>query len=372
MTAPLDDPAAMPDRRRVLRLMASLPLLRGPGNAMAGGARVHLVPLTAPVIPAAPFRDGARVLMAGPAQGPLSPWGRRLAAALPVGLPPGSRVALTPMGGGDGVTAANQFGARTGDGHILLLTPGATVLAWLVGEGRVKFDVGGWVPVCAAASPALLMGRFEPLALRAGQVLRLAVDRLPGPELAGLLALALLGARPRPVPGLDRAAAEAALLRGALDAVLLTGDRVVARAARLRARGIRPIASFGAFGPDGRLRRDPDFPTVPEVAELAAALHGGPADPPLMRAWRATAAAAQLRFGLDLPALTPAGMVALWRRAGAAAMGAPAVAGPLTSNGWRSLTGSAALANARALAADTPALLALRHWLSSRRTWRVG
>ena len=62
--------------------------------------------------------------------------------------------------------------------------------------------------------------------------------------------------------------------------------------------------------------RDPAFPDVPHLAELYATRSGRPPAGPLYDAWRASAAAAQLEFGLVLPQLTPAAMVSLWRNAG--------------------------------------------------------
>ncbi|MBW4090813.1 MAG: hypothetical protein HIU82_06865 [Proteobacteria bacterium] len=357
----------------MVRLLATLPLLRGPGSALPPGAPVRLTPLADPAIPANPFRHGTTLLVAGPVEGPTHRWAQLVAPALARGLAPGAAITLSDVGGQDGVTAANQFGARVSpDGRTLLFTPGAAVLAWLAGEPRVKFDVGGWVPVCAAASPAVLMGSFAASSLRDGAVVRLAVDRLPGPGLAGLLALALLGGVPRPVAGLGPTAADAALLRGELDAVLLTGEGVAARAARLIRAGALPLASFGPTDAAGVSMRDPEFPTVPEVAELAATLYGHPPGGPLFRAWRSCAAAAQLGFGLELPALTPAGMVALWRQAASGAVRQPALAAALTADGLRPLTGAAALATARTLALDMPGLLALRQWLSTRKDWHLG
>ena len=208
-------------------------------------------------------------------------------------------------------------------------------------------------------------------ALRAGAVLRMAADRLPGPDLAGLLALALLGGVPRPVTGLGPAAAEAALLRGEVDVLLLTGEGVAKRAARLTGQGVRPVASFGAFDAAGAWGRDPAFPAVPQVAELASELRRYPPAGPLFHAWLACAAAAQLVFALQLPALTPAGMVALWRQAARGAVRQPALAAALTDGGLRPLVGAAALANARALALGVPGLLALRQWLSARKDWHI-
>ncbi len=377
MIAPLDDPAVPPGpslgRRRVLRLFATLPLLRGSGQAVLPGTPVRLMPLSNPAIPTDPFRHGTTLLVAGPVDGPSHRWAQLVAPALVRGLPPGSAIRLASVGGQDGVTAANQFGARvTPDGRTLLFIPGAAVLAWLAGEPRAKFDVGTWVPVFAAASPAVLVGSFAATSLRGGTVVRLAVDRLPGPGLAGLLALDLLGGVPRPVDGLGPAAADAALLRGELDAVLLTGEGVATRAASLARHGLWPLASFGAPDTAGALGRDPAFPTVPEVAELAATLHGRTPAGPLFRAWQACAAAAQLGFGLELPALTQAGMVALWRQSASGAVQQPAVAAALAAGGLHPLTGAAALATARTLALGMPGLLALRQWLSTRKGWHIG
>ncbi|MGH7042866.1 MAG: hypothetical protein ACREFY_12135 [Acetobacteraceae bacterium] len=377
MTAPRDPSAASPGRRRVLRLLTGLPLLGGAGGAALSGARVKLKPLADPAAPTDPFRHGATLLVAGPVDGALHRWARLVGPALARGLPPGSAIALASVGGEDGVTAADQFGGRvTPDGRTLLFAPGAAMLAWLVGEGRAKFDVGTWVPVCAAASSGVLVGSFGVAALRAGSVLRLAVDRLPGPDLAGLLALALLGGVPHPVMGIGPAAAEAALLRGDVDAVLLTGENVPTRAARLVRHGLWPVASFGALDRAGAMGRDPAFPMVPEVAELALALRGRPPGHspggPLFQAWRACAAAAQLSFGLELPALTQAGLVALWRQAASGAVAQPDLSAALAAGDLHPLTGTAALANARTIAVGMPGLLALRQWLSAHKNWHVG
>jgi hypothetical protein len=373
MTAPLDEFAAAPDRRRVLRLFASLPLLSAMGGKILSGPHGHLVPLADPAIPPDPFRRPAALLVAGPPQGTLHAWAQLVAPVMARSLPPDSTIAISSVGGQDGVTAANQFGARAApDGRTLLFTPGAAALAWMVGETRAKFDVGAWTPVIGASSPGVLMGRFGSEALRAGGVLRLAVDRLPGPDLAGLLALSLLGGVPHAITGLGPAAAEAALLGGHLDAVVLTGENATTVAARLSARGVPIVASFGALDRVGALRRDPAFPTVPEVSELAAALHGRPLSGPLYRAWRGCAAAAQLVFGIELPALTPSAMVALWRRAGSEAVDQPDLAAALATGTLRPLTGADALATARTIAVDGPALLALRQWLSMRRDVHIG
>ena len=48
------------------------------------------------------------------------------------------------IGSADGVTGANQFEARGApDGQTVLLVPGQAAVAWMVGDPRAQFDVGG-------------------------------------------------------------------------------------------------------------------------------------------------------------------------------------------------------------------------------------
>jgi hypothetical protein len=71
-----------------------------------------------------------------------------------------------------------------------------------------------------------------------------------------------------------------------------------------------------------------------------------------------------------LPQLTPASMVALWRRAGTDAAAALDVQSAARSLDVHPLGGPAATANTAPAAANEPALLALRQWLASRFHWR--
>ena len=116
--------------------------------------------------------------------------------------------------------------------------------------------------------------------------------------------------------------------------------------------------------------RDPAFPEVPHFAELFATRTGNAPSGPLFDAWCATAAAVQLAFGLVLPQLTPAAMVALWRRAGIDAAAAPGVRATAATVNVRPLAGPTATANTAVIAAGAPALAELRRWLASRFNWR--
>ncbi|HEX5328095.1 MAG TPA: hypothetical protein VFW75_15620, partial [Acetobacteraceae bacterium] len=135
-------------------MLPVLPLLGGAGPL--AGLRLAQAD---PPPPSPPFPDGAELLIAGPDGGLLDRWCRVLAPALGRSLPAGTAVRLVREGGADGVTGANQFEVRAlHDGSCALLTPGEAAIAWLVGDPRAQFDVGGWVPVLAGTAPSLLVG----------------------------------------------------------------------------------------------------------------------------------------------------------------------------------------------------------------------
>ena len=365
----------MPDRlpllqrRHLLGALASLPVLGRAGGASA----VPPLPAT-PAQPAVPPRPAtppdATVLLAGPQGGPMDQWAHLLQPALAQSLAPGTAFRDSHVGGADGVTAANQFETRgTPDGLTLLMVPGATALAWLVGDPRAKFDVSRWMSVMAAITPAVLVGR--PGTLTPGRPVRIAAATLGGPDLPAILGVELLGARAEPVSGLgEEGAIRAAFARNAFDAVLLRGHKVPEQFRAMTAIGAQPLFSLGVLDELGRPIRATEFPDVPLLGELYQTLRGNRLTGPLYSAWTAAAVASQLEFGLMLPALTPAPMVALWRRAGQEASAALDIQALAASLAVRPLSGPAATACGDLLSPRAPALLALRGWLAERFNWR--
>jgi hypothetical protein len=171
---------------------------------------------------------------------------------------------------------------------------------------------------------------------------------------------------------IEQDAAIAAFAAGKVDAVLACGANVPAQVARLQAAGGVPLFSLGMTTSSGTLGRDATFGEVPTWAELYASLRGAPPAGPRYDAYRAVAAATQLEFGLVLPQLTSAAMVALWRRAADQAATAPGVQTLATTFTVRPLDGVAAAAATVSVAADTAALLELRGWLATRLNWHPG
>jgi hypothetical protein len=319
---------------------------------------------------ASPFSEDPKLLVAGPADGMLNHWADALLPALEQSLAPDTSIRRVEIGSTDGVTGANQFEARGApDGHTVLLAPGFAALAWMVGDPRAQFDVGGWVPVMAGTSAAVVVGR--PPALAGQGRARVAAAGPASCDLAALLGFHLLGIPFEPLFGLiEPSAARGAFAQGGADVVLLRGPRVPEQFAALAPAGAQPLFSLGAIDETGQVGRDPTFPDVPHFAELYAARLGGAPRGPLYDGWRACAAAARLEFGLVLPQLTPASMVALWRRAGADAAASLGVRAAAATVEVRPLAGPVATVNTAAVAAGVPALHELRAWLASQFNWR--
>ncbi|HVC63469.1 MAG TPA: hypothetical protein VND19_24280 [Acetobacteraceae bacterium] len=354
-----------PGRRRVLRLLASLPMLGRAGQGLAAPSFG-----ISPALADTPFPDGATILVAGPHGGAMAHWARLLQPELAQALAPGVAMRQIAGGGADGVTGANQFDTRVApDGRTVLLAPGETVLDWLVGDPRAQFDVGHWVAVMACMTPAVVVGRAA--AFASGGSLRIAAASPAGPDLPAVLGIELLGGRAQLVPDLAGSdALKAAFARNAVDAVLLRGYKVPAQVRALADAGAEPIFTLGARDDTGALVRVAAFPDTPVLLELYAARRGTPLAGPIFDAWCAAAAASQLEFGLVLPQLTPAAMVALWRRAGTDAADALGVQSAAMALDVRLLGGPAATASTAPAAANEAALLALRKWLASRFNWR--
>lgn len=356
-------PAPGLPRRRILTGAA----LAG-AAALAGGfgaRRAAAMPM------AAAFPQGAALLVAGPATGRTAEWSRLLAPLLQKDLPLRTPLRQTLVGGADGVTAANQFEARTTpDGATALLLPGRAAMLWLVGDPRAKFDVAHWVPGLTGMGSGVIASRVAIAAMPPGAVVRMAASGPAGPELPGLLAAELLGLRLMPAFGITTDAERRdALAQGVVDAVFLGGRDVPQRLPALTALGAVPTLSMGMPDANGIWQRDAAFPDLPTLPEMWAHRGTGTAAA-LLPGWRAASAASQLDVALVLPHLTPAAMVALWRQACASATAAPELQAAASSIAVRPQAAPAANASTEALAVDAAALLAVRRWLTTRFNWR--
>jgi hypothetical protein len=316
---------------------------------------------------ASAFPGAPTILVAGPPGGPIDHWAALIAEPLGKRLLQSAAVARENVGGPDGVTAANQFQARTPpDGATAMLMPGATAMSWLVGDPRVRFDAGRWAPLWGGEVSAIVASRS---ALVRGRPVRVAVQNIVGPELAALLALDLMG-----IPVVPIAVAPTNLMpfdQSDIDLVLLRGPTLKQDVPRLLARRWRLSFGLGMVDTDGQVARDPAFPQVPTAYELIEPSKTNQAAD-LLAALRSVAAAAALDLALVLPLLTPAAAVAWWRQGCSSLASVPDIQAEARRSLVRPIEAGLMAANVARITAEPSVLLALRRWLGERHHWHPG
>jgi hypothetical protein len=364
---PMIRPTIMPMiRRRQL-------LLGGMAAAVARSARA-----ATPALLQAPAYE---ILVGGPRGGRMDRWSKAAAIGLAPGLlstapATGASIPTRLSGGIDGVTAANRLQALVvPDGHTAAMLPGLAIIAYLAADLRVHFQIGNWVPVLAGISSAVLVVRGGTARLAAAQPLRVAADSPESGDLAGLLSLARLGVAAAPIFGLHGFDAKAhAFAVNEADAMLVYGEDVPAASASLGAEGGIPVCSLtiagqGGAGEAGVPVRDPAFPALPTVDELALVRRAPPLPPPLNAAFQAAIAATLIDFVLVLPHLTAPASIALWRSAAAMAVIGSAMQSAAEASSIRLGAGSGAEAALTSLNLNASALLALQSWLVGHFDW---
>ena len=342
------------------RAFLSLPALALPAGGVAWAQ---------PVAPALP--SGVTLLSSGPSYGYIAGWAKLLGPHLLDGLPPDVSSSFTAMGGPDGVTVCNAFGARLDpDGSTIMFAPGAALLAWLEGDSRVHYDPGRWIAAVVGATPGVLVGR-APLSARTGRPLRLAASNPIGPELAAFLALDLLELPVQPVYGLaDPASLVESLRRRAVDFAFLSGPKLRETLRHARAAGASALFSTGGQGCNGPRVRDPLVPTVPTFLEAAAAIGAAiPADD-RWAGYEAAAAAAAVCFTAVLPDLVRPSTLAAWRRGAELISDSLSVAAVAVPQGVRLVTGVCAGSFLTQASRSAAALDSLRQTMSNRYGWR--
>jgi hypothetical protein len=348
------------------RAFLSLPALALPAlGARHAGAQ----PLAAPTS----FPNGVTLLSSGPPYGYIAGWAKLLGPHLLDGLPPDVGSSFDAMGGPDGVTVCNAFGARLDpDGSTVMFAPGAALIAWLEGDSRVKYDPGHWIATVVGATPAVLVGRTQLSSIPAGRLpLRLGASNPVGPELAAFLALDLLRLPAEPVygPG-DPDSLIDGLRRNEIDLAFLSGPKMRDLLARAAAVGGQPLFSSGALGCDGPTARDPQLPALPNFLEIAGQLGVTlPADDRLA-AYQAAAAAASVCFTAVLPDLVRPSTLAEWRRGAELIGDSLSVAAVAVPQGVRLLTDACASSFLDQMSGSAAALDSLRRTMLRRYGWR--
>ena len=178
-----------PGRRHLLAMLTALP-----APMRAGNRWLRRPPPSHRRCGRAVRRKAPGCWWRGPSDGTLNRWADALLPALEQSLPADTSIHRIEIGSADGVTGANQFEARGApDGLTVLLAPGQAALAWMVGDPRVQFDVGHWVPVMAGMSTGIVVGR--PRCWRETVTPASPPPDRPALDLAALLGIHLLGAQ---------------------------------------------------------------------------------------------------------------------------------------------------------------------------------
>lgn len=327
-----------------------------------------------PAAAAAPYR----ILVGGPAGGRLERWGRASALALEAGLTNDGAIGVTPAGGLDGVTAANRFQALViPDGRTGALLPAEAVMAFLVGDPRVHYQPGGWVPVLAGVAAPVLVLRGGVARLDKSRPVRFAASSSASPDLAGVLALARLGVPVTPVLGLrDVSMVSRAFAAGEIDAALVTGEDIPADIGALAAYGATPVCRIAAgrsgIGSEFALTLRRALGGLPDVEELAARRGAPPLPDHLEAVYRAVAAVSRVDFMLVLPHLTSPEMIARWRSAGLAAIRMPGMQAAALASVVDLLASTEAAGALAPIFLSSEDLLSFRTYLARRFGWRPG
>lgn len=324
-----------------------------------------------------PLEAPAGLIVGGPENGPLSGWAHFLGTAIGqhVGGPDDS-LRISFVGGMDGVTASNQFEARTvPDGSTALLVSGSSAIAWLTGDQRAHFDAGRWLPVATGLASGIVLRApslsAATLPNTAHRPLRLATSGPADLAVAATLGLSMLGIETRRTDDADPPLTT--LRKGRADWVFLHGPDSLDLTAAARTLGAVPMFSLGMMDDAGKLGRDPHHPGIPTLPELLATGRHLPHSVGLLKAWHAVAASAQIEFALILPWLTPASTVSQWRKA--VSQISPTIRSDAPADAMlrqtqfaqiRLKTDPAANFGLSAIAVDANTLLELRSWAASR------
>lgn len=179
--------------------------------------------------------------------------------------------------------AANEFANDNHtDGLTMLAVSASNHLPFIMRDQRVEYNYGDWEVLLVSpaggvvyASPDLAASYLEVDSLK-GKSLRYIAQSPVGLDIIPLLALELLGVRPKAVYGARTRADGIEAFED--DEVLIdfqTTPAYLEHVAPLVSDGDAiPLFSLGVLGRNGQLQRDPSFPDIPHFGETYRRVHG--------------------------------------------------------------------------------------------------
>ncbi|MFC7328268.1 hypothetical protein [Marinactinospora rubrisoli] len=198
-------------------------------------------------------------------------------------------------GGGEGITATNDFArSAPADGTEVLVSTATTVVPWVLGRSEVDYDFTRLTPVVVNGTGGAIYGRagagldgVEDLMER-GQPLRFGGISPTGLDLTTMVAFDLLDVDVTAIFGFEgRGPVNLALQRGEIDLDYQTTSAWGPAVQPLLDDGTAvPLMSLGQLDENGDVVRDPNFPDLATVPEVYEQLHGSAPDGPAFDAYR--------------------------------------------------------------------------------------
>ncbi len=220
-------------------------------------------------------------------------WARYVGTELSHTVPGQPGFAPVNEPGGEGIAGTNDFVASARpDGTEILVSTASSVVPWVLGRSEVQYDFSRLTPVVANGTGGVIYARtaagvdgVEDLR-DPGKPLTFGGISATGLDLTTLVAFDVLGVDVNAIFGFEgRGPVGLALQRGEVDLDYQTTSAYQSTVQPLVEAGDAvPLASFGQLDPSGEVVRDPNFPDIPTVGEVAEQLTG---EEPSGPAWEA-------------------------------------------------------------------------------------
>jgi tripartite-type tricarboxylate transporter receptor subunit TctC len=241
-------------------------------------------------------------------------WANFFAPLLSEELPGNPNVVVKFMPGAGSTKGANWFQEQEHeDGTLLFGTSGSTQFPYLLGDPRVRYEYGDWIPVMASGTGGVAYLNAEDGAKFDGTANNLkGIDFIYGSQgatrldLVPLLAWEMLGMDVEPVFGIKgRGDGRLMFERGEATIDYQTSSGYLGGSADLVASGKAvPMMTWGALNEAGDIVRDPTFPEMPTFKEIFEATDGCETSGEAWEAWKAFFVAG---FPVQKIAFLPAG-----------------------------------------------------------------
>ena len=234
-------------------------------------------------------------------------------------LPGNPTVIVRNKPGGGSVKGANDFERRAKkDGTTVMVISTSTLVAYVIGGKKIKYDVLKWRPVFSTPQDTVFYVRPETgvkgkdivadiKALRKFKGLIFGAKNPTSAELRALLTFEMLGINVKTVFGLSSGKQRRALRRGELHINYDSASAYNKKVKDYVKKGEAvPLMTLGYPLPDGSIVKSSEYPDMPTVLEAYQKLYGKMPSGPSFEAWKNFAnMGVSASKGMVLPRGTP-------------------------------------------------------------------